>query len=170
MPQFYESTAIVFIAKAGVRSEIYPGTAKRKYLWTFEISEVFKGEITFDALEAPGSGSMCPASLIEGHEYLIFTDTRGRVNGCIPPQPIDRPNNQAWVAVLKAFISGEIPSLTEPWVYAESPTRCMLTHMIVNGGGWLHFKPGHKMMAESYRLCSLQMRKARHDGISFALG
>lgn len=140
LPQFYESTAIVFIAKVGARSEIYPGTAKRKYLWTFEISELFKGEITFDALEAPGAGSMCPAALIEGHEYLIFTDPRGRVDGCIHPQPIDRPKNQAWVAVLRAFASGEIPSLTEPWFYSESPTGCTLTHRIVNGDGWLRFK------------------------------
>lgn len=137
LPQMYESAAVVFIAKTGEQSEVYAESGETRCVWTFETSEIFKGEITFDVLES--EIGMCRVFVGERYEFLIFTDSSGGIHTCNAALLAGSAKNHPWLAVLREFKSGMISSVTEPWIYYEAPGLCLLSHKIVDGGGRLEF-------------------------------
>ena len=122
----------------------------------FEVKENFKGETTFTSLTPTGAGIGEQSCLELGREYLLFLPKTGKFSRCPRAQLLSGDSNsrpERYAQVLRAFKSGSIPSITEPWLARESDRHCGLSRRLSTRGDRLDadiFVSAAKQESESF--------------------
>lgn len=136
--QRYEAAKILMLVKVG-RNAAEGDHHAESHAWAFEIIDVYKGVPSFSRLVPDGQG--CGLGLVTGVSFLVATDEYGGTNDCITLRA-DRygsPYTSTVIDILRAYESGEISELTEPWTFGETDGYCRLVHPMTSAGGSLHF-------------------------------
>ena len=93
----------------------------------FEVTETFKGTISFDKLRTTRGGTSCDTSITVGPEYLLFMGDQGRFGGCSGNRTIIPGTPTPWLDLLRAYQSGATPNLSSPWRSYEHDGTCRLS-------------------------------------------
>jgi hypothetical protein len=134
--QRYEQASVVFVASVGIRSDQFDEAGNRSAEWPFEIDEMLKGDVTFDALISGG----CGWGAASGEKYLLFADRNGSVGSCTAGRLSQNDRYRADLDVLRSYRDGDLQTLSEPWVFSKSVGRCTLSLDMTVGHGSLIFE------------------------------
>lgn len=134
--QRYEQASVVFVARVGRRSDQFDEIGNSSAEWRFEIDEVLKGDVTFDAL-IPGS---CGWGVAPGETYLLFADKNDAVGACTAGRLSQNDRYRADLDVLRSYRNGDLQTISEPWVFSKRVGACTLSLDMAVGHGSLIFE------------------------------
>jgi hypothetical protein len=132
----YERASIVFVARVAELQDNYAESGTRSVGWSFSTIEALKGDVTFDKLVPDG----CGGRVVEGVEYLIFTDSKGQVGPCTSGQLNQDERFRADLEVLRSYRNGNLQTISEPWVFTKRLGKCGLSLDMALGHGSLMFE------------------------------